>query len=43
LPGHENTTLDFAARQGAAVELSMDGPHVFKGEPLEASGSKRYV
>lgn len=30
-------------RKGDKVELTMDGPHVFKGRPLERKGSKQYV
>ena len=30
-------------RKGDKVELTMDGPHVFKGRPLERKGNKHYV
>ncbi len=30
-------------RKGDRVELTMDGPHVFKGRPLERKGNKHYV
>jgi tellurite resistance protein TerA len=30
-------------RTGEKLKLTMDGPEVFKGEPLQNSGSKRYV
>ncbi|MDD1014243.1 TerD family protein [Pseudomonas rubra] len=30
-------------RKGEQLELTMDGPHVFKGEPLERKGKKQYV
>ncbi|KAF0866058.1 TerD family protein [Pseudomonas sp. LD120] len=30
-------------RKGDKVELTMDGPHVFKGHPLERKGNKQYV
>ncbi|MCU9528027.1 TerD family protein [Pseudomonas mosselii] len=30
-------------RKGNKVELTMDGPHVFKGRPLERSGKKQYI
>ncbi|MCQ4319019.1 TerD family protein [Stutzerimonas stutzeri] len=30
-------------RKGQKLELTMDGPHVFKGRPLSSSGKKRYV
>ncbi|WP_426237833.1 TerD family protein [Pseudomonas sp. TWP3-2] len=31
------------SRNGDKLKLTMDGPEVFKGEPLQNSGSKRYV
>ena len=30
-------------RKGDKIELTMDGPHVFKGHPIERSGKKQYV
>lgn len=30
-------------RQGGEVRLTMDGPQVFKGHPIERSGKKQYV
>lgn len=30
-------------RKGEKLQLTMDGPHVFKGHPLDNSGKKRYV
>lgn len=30
-------------RNGAGLKLTMDGPHVFKGHPIERSGAKQYV
>ena len=30
-------------RKGEKLEITMDGPHVFKGHPLERSGKKQYV
>lgn len=30
-------------RKGGKIELTMDGPHVFKGHPPERSGKKQYV
>ena len=40
-PGSEATP--WLSRKGDKVELSMDGPHVFKGRPIERSGKKQYV
>lgn len=31
------------SRKGEKLELTMDGPEVFKGHPIERSGNKQYV
>lgn len=38
--GSESTP--WLTRKGAELVLTMDGPYVFKGEPIEAKGNKRY-
>lgn len=40
-PGSEATP--WLTRSGDKLELTVDGPHVFKGQPIERSGKKQYV